>query len=207
MDAFNVDDIRSLLPPELTEQKKGRLIEALKQFHSKEIAHKKYTDFYSTNSFSYFLQGDLIRELRFPSWDEEKATFEKIYHDVILISNTCDMDENNKRDIPKQVMIAKLIELSIFEEALHKLNTSEYDIIISNIKAQRYSNVIYFPPNNNIEYIAFLDELSWVSSEELSVLKGDITTNRISVLDHFGFYLFVLKLSYHLHRLPEATDR
>jgi len=207
MDTFNIDDIKSLLPQELSEQKKGRLITALKQFHSKDIAQKNYTDFYSTSSFSYFLQGDLVKDLRFPSWDDESGTFEKVYHNVVLISNTCDMDENNPRDIPKQVMIAKLIELDKFENALHELEVTNSDVIINNVKSQHYSNIIYLPFTKDAEYIAYLDEISWISLEELKALKKDIDMNRISILDHFGFYLFVFKLSYHLHRLPEATDR
>jgi hypothetical protein len=66
---------------------------------------------------------------------------------------------------------------------------------------------MYFPPINNTEYIAFFDELSSVSNEELNALKIDIDRNRIACLDWFGYYLFMFKLSYHFCRLPEEIDR
>lgn len=205
--SFNIDDFSSLLPPELTSQKKRRLNDALKQFHSDNKNQKYYTDFYSSNNYSYFLQGDLIYQLRFPQWDSKNSCFEKVYHDVILISNTCDMDESNPRDIPKQVMIAKLIDLQIFHDSLKELEIDP-DPVISNVKNQQFSNLIYLPSaSNNVEYIAYLDEISSISIYELMSLKSDIYSNRIAVLDHFGYYLFIFKLSYHLNRLPEEIHR
>ncbi|MEP5611451.1 MAG: hypothetical protein ABJP45_04345, partial [Cyclobacteriaceae bacterium] len=60
---------------------------------------------------------------------------------------------------------------------------------------------------NEKEYIAYLDDTSNITIEELGLLKENLSENRIASLDFFGYYLFVLKLSYHLCRLPEETDR
>ena len=99
---FDINSLDSLLPPELSEQKKERLKQSLIQFlKENQNKTKYYTDFYSTENYPYFLQGDIIREIRFPIFDFETREYEKEYFDVILISNTCDMDEANTRKVKK----------------------------------------------------------------------------------------------------------
>lgn len=203
-----IDSLESLFPPELAEQKKGRLREGLSQFLGKESRPKIYTDFYATTSYEYFLQGDLVRELRFPLWDENERTYNKGYLDSIVISNTCDIDEANKRHIPKQVLLAKVIPLENFIEQLRRVDEANSEEIIRTLKNQEYSNLMYLPPTaEGTEYVAILDEITWISIDELNALKSDINENRIAALDFFGYYLFIFKLAYHLCRLPEETDR
>lgn len=205
---FNLELIERLFPPSISEQRKSRLRDGLKQFAVNSDS-KLYTDFYLTYSPNYFLQGDLIFELRFASWDSEKRDFEKVYLDSIILSNSCDIDEANQssRTLPKQVMIAKLFSLTDFKEGLAFHGIEDCEVIVERLKNQEYSNLMYFPPINNTEYIAFFDELSSVSNEELNALKIDIDRNRIACLDWFGYYLFMFKLSYHFCRLPEEIDR
>jgi hypothetical protein len=205
--SFVLEKIEAHFPKELSEQKKGRLREGLKQFTSTNSNSKIYTDFYLFERHNYFLQGDLINDLRYPIWNSENKNYEKVYFNVIIISNSCDIDEANQRDVPKKVLIAKLFELSDFKEGLIQNHVENTENIIRNLKSQEYSNLMYFPPINGIEYVAFLDELSWITNDELNLLKNDIQENRIASLDLFGYYLFMFKLSYHLCRLPEEADR
>lgn len=207
--SFTLEKIEALFPKELSEQRKGRLRDGLKQFLSTNANPKIYTDFYISETYDYFLQGDLINDLRFPSWDGESKNYVKSYFNVVVISNSCDIDEANQsqRDIPKQVLTAKLFTLSDFEEGLIQNHVENYDNIIKSLKNQEHSNLMYFPPINGVEYIAFLDELSCVTNDELNLLKSNIQENRIASLDLFGYYLFMFKLSYHLCRLPEDIER
>ena len=207
--SFVLEKIEAHFPKELSEQKKGRLREGLNQFTSTNSSSKVYTDFYLTTGYDYFLQGDLINELRYPVWDNERKNYEKNYFNVVIISNSCDIDEanQNQRDIPKKVLIAKLFELSDFKEGLIQNEVENTENIIRSLKNQEHSNLMYFPPINGIEYVAFLDELSWITNDELNLLKNNIQENRIASLDLFGYYLFMFKLSYHLCRLPEEIDR
>lgn len=126
---------------------------------------------------------------------------------MVLISNTCDIDEANKRSLPKQVLMAKLVTLNDFKEGLLANKEENSELILNSLRNQEYSNLMYFPEINGEEFIAVLDELSWISNEELNLLKNDIQENRIAALDLFGYYLFMFKLSFHLCRLPEETDR
>ncbi|ABG57529.1 hypothetical protein [Cytophaga hutchinsonii] len=206
MENFKLDDIHALLPKELTEQGKNRLVNALKQFTG-ENSDKIYTDFYTASPHEYFLQGDLVREIRFPDWNDKTAEFEKVYYDVILLSNTCDMDDNNTRDIPKKVMVAKVIKLSAFIECIDTAIVKEVDQLIKAVKSQHYTNLFYLPGEDGEEYIAYLDDVSTIYVEELAEMKNELSENRVSILGQFGYYLFILKLSFHLHRLPEQTHR
>ena len=81
--------------------------------------------------------------------------------------------------------------------------------IIKDIKDQRYSNIFYLPegPNVKEEYIVYLDQIFCVPTEDMVIFQQNIDLLRMAALDNFGFYLFVLKLSYHLNRLPEDLQR
>ena len=205
--SFVLEKIETLFPKELSLQGKGRLREGLKQFLSTSSQSKVYTDFYSNSTYAYFLQGDLIFDLRFPTWDGKSRKYHKEYFDAVLISNTCDIDEFNQRSIPKQVLLAKLVSFSDFEEGLFQQQEEKHETILNSLRNQEFSNLMYFPSIKGIEYIAVLDELSWITNEELNLLKNDIGQNRIASLDLFGYYLLMFKLSYHLCRLPEEIDR
>lgn len=208
--SFFIDDLSKILPPELTEQKKGRLQEGLNQFLKvNNNKDKYYTDFYLKSSNSHFLQGDLIREIRFPVFNKSIRQYEKLYFDALLISNTCDVDDSEKkRNVAKQAILAKLVPLELFIESLGENGVKNSADIITQIKNQQFSNVIYLPQTkSNKEYLAYFDDLSIIDIDELNTLKDEINSNRIDSLDYFGYYLFVFKISYHFCRLPEESHR
>ncbi len=60
---------------------------------------------------------------------------------------------------------------------------------------------------NPIDYICHLDKAFWFPTEELHSYLSDIEQTRIASLDYFGYYLFLVKLSYHFCRLPEEKQR
>lgn len=69
---FDFTMIEHLFPDYLTATEKGRLLQALEQF--KDVytkgkwSNKIYSHFYAPTSYKYFLQGDLVREIRYPDW-------------------------------------------------------------------------------------------------------------------------------------------
>lgn len=204
-----LDRLEVLIPSELSNPIKERLKEGLSQFIKGNSASKIYTNFYSSHTYDFFLQGDLLREIRFPIFDNSTKQYEKLYYDAIIISNACDIDSSNQRNVPKRVMISKLIPLEEFVNDIKNSGENIDEKLISdNIKNQSYSNILYIPhTKEGIEYIVPLDEMSYIFIDELDDLKHDIEENRIEVLDYFGFYLFVFKLSFHFCRLPEENYR
>lgn len=96
----------------------------------------------------------------------------------------------------------------MFIESLSENGVKNSADIITQIKNQQYSNVIYLPPTkSNEEYLAYFDDLSVIDIDELNTLKDEITTNKIESLDYFGYYLFIFKISHHFCRLPEESQR
>jgi hypothetical protein len=57
------------------------------------------------------------------------------------------------------------------------------------------------------EYFALLDNMFWIKTEEINALSPTISDDRLATLNHYGYYLFILKLSHHLCRFPEENDR
>jgi hypothetical protein len=206
------DELSSLLPYYLVEPQKSRLKEALVQFYNRASESIKYQDFYKDFGHTFFLQSDLLKEIRFAEWDEVTLSFSKAYTDAIVISNTCDIASENTRTLnKKECLLAPLID---FQEYLNELEKEGYtrDRIKEFsriIRDQLCTNIFYLPLNtkDNREYIAFFDNLFWFPSQELNSYVGEIEQTRITSLSQFGHYLFCLKLSYHLCRLPEQCDR
>ena len=208
---FDFTMIEHLFPDYLTATEKGRLFQALEQFkdaHAKgKWSNKVYSHFYATSADNYFLQGDLIREIRYPDWNSEDKIYQRTYTDALILSNTCDLDLTNIRKAYKQVVLAPIIELDQYIEEF----TDEQDLeeMVKSIKSQTKSNILYLPPNlmSDKDYICHLDKAFWFPIEELNSYLPDIAQTRISSLDYFGYYLFLVKLSYHFCRLPEEKQR
>lgn len=210
---FGDDYFEKILPAYLVESDKTRLKRALQQFIPEERKNEiDYSHFYKTHQFDYFLQSDLVKEIRIASWNEEQANFDKKYTDAIIISNTCDISLENEHDVnQKQCLFAPLINFNNYINDLRESGYSEDKIIsfTNNVKSQLISNLLYLPLHNKEEkeYLIFLDKIFWFPTSELNSYTENLEENRISSLSHFGYYLFILKLSYHLCRLPEQFDR
>ena len=185
------------------------------QFHEQGVKKqpvwnsKFYTNFYLHKKTDYFLQGDILRSVRQPNWNVETHKFEKIYAKALILSNTCDMDMTNDRVIPKEIVLAPLTPFADFVEELGTLLKGEkLERIIQGVISQIYSNVFYLPPvqSTNDDYVCFFDNVFWFPTEELNTFVADMPQNRIASLDYFGYYLFLVKLSYHFCRLPEEKQ-
>jgi hypothetical protein len=210
---FGDDYFQDLLPSYLTETESGRLKDALKQFLPEHRGKNiDYSDFYRNYQNNYFLQADSIREVRFPFWNAENASYEKLYTDALIISNTCDISlENNREYNKKECLLAPIIEFSEYlsDLAVKGYSDDQIQSFENNVKAQLISNIFYLPNEylQEKEYIVWLDRMFWLPTQELNMLLETIAEDRISSLSHYGYYLFILKLSYHLCRLPEKCDR
>ena len=203
--------IEHLFPDYLTATEKGRLLQALEQFkdaHAKgKWNSKNYSHFYTASTDNYFLQGDLIREIRYPDWNRESKVFERTYTDALILSNTCDLDLNNARKEHKQVVLAPIIEMDQYMEEI--TDEQELERMKKSVKSQVISNILYLPPNlvSGKDYICHLDKAFWFPTEELNSYLPEIEQTRVASLDYFGYYLFLVKLSYHFCRLPEEKQR
>lgn len=207
------DNLESLIPSYLIGNDRSRLKEGLKQFTPELKGNPiDYSDFFKIYNHDYFMQSDIIKEIRFAFWNPENAIYEKEYPDAIIVSNTCDISYSNKRDVNiKQCLLAPIIDLNEYLIDLKEKGYTEEKVYSfkQNAKAQLLSNIFYIPQHseNAKEYIALLDRIFWFSTDELNSFIPTISEDRIASFSYFGFYLFIFKLSYHLCRLPEECDR
>ncbi|SDH70726.1 hypothetical protein SAMN05421827_1415 [Pedobacter terrae] len=210
--AFGEQQWNNLLPSYLTNEAKGRLQEALEQFYPANRTEISYDDFYKDYGYEYFMQGDILKEIRSAHWDKDNASYQKSYPDALVLTNTCDISFENNRNInPKQCLFAPLLKLDDYLEDLKNAGYTDQKInnFKKNLIAQTYSNLFYLPKTGvgTAERIVLFDRIFWYPIEELKPLLPTINEEREISLTQYGFYLLVLKLSYHFCRLPEQCDR
>lgn len=207
------DDLDKIFPAYLADGGKGRLKEALEQFapehRGKEI---NYDSFYKVYDHPYFMQSDLLREIRMSHWNDSEGNYVKNYTDAIIISNTCDISSDNEHKAnSKQCLFAPLLDFAAYTDNLQRegYEGEKLEQFIKTVKAQLVSNLFYLPSTRNEkkDFVVLLDRIFWFPTNELNGYIEGIQDNRIASLSHFGYYLFIMKLSYHLCRLPEQCDR
>jgi len=202
------------LPGYLTKEEKGRLRFALEQFSKGKSGEKleiDYSDFFLNNQPQFLLQGDLVHSVPFPFWNERSQNFETDQTLGILISNSCDVAQENTRLSAKHAVFAPIIP--VFEYAKDLIeqgeNAQKVDSIIVQLKQQIFTNLIYVPhPDNTKEgFLAFLDKAFHVAPSVVKKLCDNLESERYITLSNFGSYLFIVKLSFHFCRVPEEIER
>ncbi len=213
--AFQDIDWNTLFPGYLTSGQKDRLKAALEQFRPAYRGNRiSYSDFYKPShaEFRNFMQGDLVRDMRLPIWDDVNAVYGKGYSNALILTNTCDISKDNARPTnSKECLLAPLANLSDYVAALKgkHLPQAQIDSFVTALKNQEITNLFFLPPcpSSHHESIAVLDKVFWINTGELNELVPTIEEDRIASLNHYGYYLFLLKLSHNLCRFPETDDR
>lgn len=209
------ENFESLLPLYLTDTQKTRLKDGLLQFSTnrgEENSNSEidYSNFTSKENSNYFRQSDLVREIRYPFLNENYE-YEKKYSDAVILSNTCDISDENPHSLnKKQAVFAPIINLELLVEELNYNSEFSPDQIKSfqnDLKLQRISNLLYICDNGKDEFVAMLDKIFWFPTEELNEYLPSISENKMFSLSMFGYYLFLLKVSFHFCRFPESLER
>lgn len=150
------------------------------------------------------LQGDGWMDV--PFFDFELGTV--IRCRVLLISNTCDMAQENERALPVRVSYSPLIRVEKFVELLSTNGISSVRIegIMDAVRNQEISNLFYLPRNGSDgnEYIVQLDNMN---STPPNSFFSDEQKKKIFSLNQVGFWYFLLKLSIHFCRANEGLAR
>lgn len=197
-----VEDIKIYLPQYLSEESLISLKRELKRFG-------KGYDFgaYFTSKLKdkpYLFQGDVTIA---PYCSLPDTTIRDI--PVLLLSNTCDMDISNQRMNACRIMYAPILKIDRYIESLRKRDIPEDSISnhIRDIKEQTVSQVLYLPSSSILEYdgVVFFDRAISIPLTEDTVER--FVRDRKIVLSNYGFYLLLLKLSYHFTRIQEKVDR
>jgi hypothetical protein len=126
----------------------------------------------------------------------------------IVLSNSCDVDPENPRDVPARVIFAPLVKLAAFKTLLEASGISAERVAnkIAAIKAQKTSNIFYLPAGGVLkeDYVVRFDD---AHNMPIAAHTKSEDREKLFTLSNTGFYMFVLKLSVHFCRLQEKVNR
>ena len=131
-----------------------------------------------------------------------------VLYEGLVLSNSCDVDPINPRDLPARVVFAPLVKLSRYKRLLEEsgIDAKRVEQKISSIKEQKTTNIFYLPAGRALaeDHIVRFDELQ---SMPLSAHAESADKEKLFTLSNTGFYMLVFKLSVHFCRLHEKVNR
>ncbi|VVC76775.1 hypothetical protein AQUSIP_21010 [Aquicella siphonis] len=189
------EDIKNHLPAYLSPEQKEDLLNQIRNFPK--------INYYIHKHDQEVLQGDGwagFTILDFVSGERKSVK-------GIVLSNSCDVDIQNERDLDVNVVFVPLVKIDNYEKLLRDAGLSEDRISskIESIKQQRITSMVFFPKGGNLsgDYIANLDDIH--SQPLRCFISGD--KSKLFTLSQAGFYMFILKLSIHFCRFQEDVLR
>jgi len=204
---IDFEDVKKYLPHYLSDHANENLFSELKNFPN-NLDNRLYTSFLKDSKILF--QGDAVEALphiQLPSPEIKEV-------DCVVLSNTCDIDQDNTRLLSSRLVHAPIIKLAKYHEMLDnvfiKTKVKRKEIIdqhISAIKKQYISHIFYLPKGSGLtdDSIIFFDRVNSLPSNYIK--KEDIIQKRIFTLSDFGFYLLLFKLSVHFTRIRENVSR
>jgi hypothetical protein len=200
---MNLDEIKIYLPKFLSAESDRELFNGLKDFPD-NIDERFYTTYLHDNKIIY--QGDGLDNLLVVNLP--KSEIKPV--PGIILSNTCDIDLQNERNFPSQIVYAPIFSLEKYRQTLlnNSKKTKEQIIDhINSIKKQEITQIFYLPKFDGKleESIVFLDRVN--NMPNTLIERDKISSNRIFTLSDYGAYLFLLKLSIHFTRVQDKVER
>ncbi len=196
------DEIKKYLPKYLSPEATESLFQELKSFTEKPH-DRLYSGILARDDG--ILQGDGLLLMPISNLPDAKVD----EGPVMVLSNTCDIDSENKRHTSPRITYCPIIKLSKFVAVLEskELPKNVIDQTVETIKEQRTSSVIFLPKGGFLpeDCVALLDHATNCDMKCAPIVKD--SPNRLFSLSDFGWYLFLFKISLHFTRMQEAISR
>lgn len=200
---FDADSLQKHIPFYLTAEDQQALVRELKAIANGGAADYLLSDYRNTFG-DVMLQGDGWRGFQLFIFE----TGERRSVRGVVLSNSCDVDPENPRDVPARVIFAPLVRLSAYQALLAQsgIDATRVEAKIAAIKAQKTTNVFYLPASGTLteDYVVRLDE---AHSMPVAAHISSGAREKLFTLSNTGFYMLVLKLSTHFCRLQEQINR
>lgn len=194
---ITAETIQDQIPYYLTQDAKDGLVKALKNFPDN-------INYYNNLYQNCMLQGDgwtTLEVIKFEDGNRKKV-------EGIILSNSCDIDAENRRDIPPRITFAPIIKIDNYVSKLKQngIDNEKISEKVAAIKSQRVTTLFYLPKGGELgaDYIALLSDLHNIP---LEAFRSSQERKKLFTLSQIGFYLFLLKLSVHFCRFHERIDR
>ena len=200
---LDTEILQQQIPYYLTAKDRQILIDEIKTISQGGTADyflSHYRDEFKTN----MLQGDGWRGFQLFMFD----TGDRRSVRGLVISNSCDVDPGNRRDLPARVIFAPLVKLAVYEARLRAsgIRQRQIDEKLTAIRAQKATSIFFLPSGGPLadDHVVRLDD-----AHSMPVAAHIAATNREKpfTLSNTGFYMLVLKLSIHFCRLQENVNR
>jgi hypothetical protein len=200
---MDLSEIKLYLPKYLSPSSEQNLFEQLKNF-PQNIDSRIYSENVRLENIYY--QGDgseglLVTNL--PNPDIRSAN-------AMMLSNTCDINPQNKRLFSGQFCYSPILKIAKFKEQLVAKNTDSNERIeqfMETIRSQRVSQILFLPCGGELKEDSFIF-FDRICSCNLSYLENaQIAGKKLFSLSDYGLYLFLFKLSIHFTRVNEGKGR
>ena len=200
---MKIEDFKIYLPKFLSAESDKELFEGLNEFPA-NIDSRIYTSYLDESDLIY--QGDALNDMLVVNLPD--PTIKPITS--IILSNTCDIDLQNKRNFPSQIVYAPIINLGKYRDTLYaksEKSREQIDSHIDSIKKQQITQIFYLPELEGKldESIVFFDRVC--NFPNRLVDRGKLKEKRVFTLSDYGAYLFLLKLSIHFTRIQDKVER
>lgn len=181
------------LPYYLTQERKEGLIKELNSFPD-NINYYLNKYFYQND----ILQGDIFADMEIYKYNDSK----KIKTHGIILSNSCDISEDNERYKEVFVTFCPIISLEKFKLIIEKQGKN-FSSIESDIKNQKITDIFYLPKETSLptDHIALLNQAVSIPYTLINKKQKKISLSQV------GFYMFLFKLSIHYCRFHENITR
>lgn len=201
---FDAETLKAQIPYYLTSNDRKKLLKGLESLASGAASWGYFLSDYDNPYKERMLQGDGWRGFRVYKFESSKLVPAR----AIVISNSCDVDPDNRRDDPGRVIFSPLVKLSLYKNLLNKrgIDSRRVDAKIESIKSQKTSNMFYLPAGGPLkeEYVVRLDD---IHSMPVKIYSESDRREKVFTLSMLGFYMFIFKLSVHFCRLQENISR
>jgi hypothetical protein len=199
---ISIEEIDKFLPKYLSPETEEQLFSELKQFPY-NIDKRFYS--YELRKHNILYQGDGIKEILIINLPDKTEG----YVPSIILSNTCDINPENKRLFPSRIVYAPVFNLGKYKNKLLEKGIKTHENIdqhIESIRKQRVTQIFYLPVGDELkqESIVFLDRIYNLPSYALG---DDFTNRKLFTLSQYGHYIFLLKISIHFTRITEKIER
>ncbi len=200
---MKIEDVKIYLPKFFSAESDKELFEGLNEFPA-NIDSRIYTQYLSETELIYLgdaLNGMLVVNL--PDTTVKPVT-------SMILSNTCDIDLQNKRNFPSQIVYAPIINLGKYRDTLYaksEKTREQIDSHINSIKKQEITQIFYLPEIDGKleESIVFFDRVCNCSNKLID--RTTLREKRVFTLSDYGAYLCLLKLSTHFTRIQDKVER
>lgn len=194
----SLEEAAKFLPPFLAEDELGSLYDQLKRLDAG-------IPYFSPNEFNFNLQGDTFARAPFVVVSANEAKMRQTT--VMLLSNTCDVSEENARRLPPNVTVAPVVRVSRWCEIAtdEGISAEAIDSMLESARRHRTSSMFFVPSGHGIEEdsLVLFDQIQSLPLEAFNAVNPE----RLATLSQAAFWLLLLKLSVHFCRQQEGVRR